>query len=58
VPCLGQKRNAHTVWVQKPEGKMSLGRFGIERNKILEPIFKKQVGRASTGLIWLSQETV
>jgi hypothetical protein len=43
---MAQKRNAHRVLVQKPEGKMPLGRSRHRKNTILEQIFKKQDGRA------------
>ena len=56
MACIAQKRNAHRVLVQKPEGKKPLAR-SRHRNTILEWIFKKQDGRAQTALIWLSQKT-
>jgi hypothetical protein len=43
----GEKRDAYSGMVGKPEGKRPLGRITLRR------IFKKWDGEAWTGLIWL-----
>jgi len=51
------RREMHTgFWYRKLKERSHLEDTGIERNTILERIFKNQDGRAWTGLIWLSQE--
>lgn len=49
----------HTgFWYRNLQERSHLQDLGIERNAILERVFKKQDGRAWTGLIWLSQRTL
>ena len=41
VVCIGQKRNEHRVLVGEPEGKIMLGRSGVDGRIILKWILEK-----------------
>jgi hypothetical protein len=47
-------RSAYNILVGKPEGKRSLGSPRHRwKDKMLQLMLKKQVGKVSTGFIWL-----
>jgi len=50
---MGERRGAHRVLVRKLKERDNLENLGLSGKIILKCIFKKWVGRAWTGLIWL-----
>jgi hypothetical protein len=49
----GERRGAHRLLMGRPEGKIPLGRSGVDGKITLELMFKKWDRRAGTGMIWL-----
>jgi hypothetical protein len=47
------KRCAYRVLVEKPEGKIPLGRLIVDESIILKWMCKNLDGQAWTGLIWI-----
>ena len=53
MACMEKRRDAYRVLVGRPDAKYYLEGVGVDVSIILKWIFKKLVGKAWTGLIWL-----